>query len=641
MLLEAGLGQARYTERPGRADSRPGGEPGARRARCGSRPGFAIRYGANDYISNYRDNGIVNQIFVRVGAELASEDGVRAASAQATGDVPRRRPRLSTGRPGAGVALSGLRPRGLRTLNLHESSHFDPRASPPATPRRTPEPVRPPYGLAAAGGRLVFALYAVTLAPTTAFWDTSEYIATAHILGIPHPPGNPLFVLMARAWELLLSPTGLAVAVRVNLFSALMGAGAAVLLVPGGRTGCSRFFTRARDGAAGGGGGGGAALRDRVHGVEPEQREREGVHGEPLHHRAALLDRLPVARPRGGAPGARQPGRWHDDNALVFMVFVLALSVGNHLMAFLAAPALLVFCLPGEAAGLRSTGGSTPGARCSRCVGLSVHLYLPIRAGLEPVINEADPTCHTLGGALASVLTFGKAGCEDLSAALRARAVRQAAGDRPARALRRPARQLLPVLRLAVGALADGQRGLPRARRASPSPCSSWPSASTARGVTGSGTGPASPTWPTLFATLSFGLVFYLNFKYGFGQVQALGLAFDAGRGARARLLLPRLLLRLGPLGRGRDHRALAARRRADARRRGRSLKALARAGARLHPAGAQLAATPRAPATTPRATGRTTSSSRWSRTGCSSPTATTTPSRSGTSRRWRGSGGT
>ncbi|MDQ3557249.1 MAG: DUF2723 domain-containing protein, partial [Gemmatimonadota bacterium] len=88
---------------------------------------------------------------------------------------------------------------------------------------------RPPYLYAALAGTLVFALYALTLAPTTAFWDTSEYIATAHILGIPHPPGNPLFVLLARAWELLLAPTGLSVAVRVNLFSALMGAGSAAL----------------------------------------------------------------------------------------------------------------------------------------------------------------------------------------------------------------------------------------------------------------------------------------------------------------------------------------------------------------------------------------------------------------------------
>src|SRR5689334_18601097 len=83
-------------------------------------------------------------------------------------------------------------------------------------------PQRPPYLLALAAAVAVFAFYAFTLAPTTAFWDTSEYIATSHIMGIPHPPGNPLFVLLARAWDVLLSPTGLPVAVRINLFSAFM-----------------------------------------------------------------------------------------------------------------------------------------------------------------------------------------------------------------------------------------------------------------------------------------------------------------------------------------------------------------------------------------------------------------------------------
>ncbi len=86
------------------------------------------------------------------------------------------------------------------------------------------ESYRPPYLAAAIAALGVFALYAITLAPSTAFWDTSEYIATAHILGIPHPPGNPLFVIFARAWELLLAPFGLSVAVRINLFSATMGA---------------------------------------------------------------------------------------------------------------------------------------------------------------------------------------------------------------------------------------------------------------------------------------------------------------------------------------------------------------------------------------------------------------------------------
>ena len=72
----------------------------------------------------------------------------------------------------------------------------------------------------------MFLLYVVTLSPTTAFWDTSEYIATAHTLGVLHPPGNPLFLILARAWEILLAPLGLSVAVRINLFSAFVSGAA-------------------------------------------------------------------------------------------------------------------------------------------------------------------------------------------------------------------------------------------------------------------------------------------------------------------------------------------------------------------------------------------------------------------------------
>ena len=84
----------------------------------------------------------------------------------------------------------------------------------------------PAYGPATLAGLAAWLLYVVTLAPSTAFWDTSEYIATAHIVGIPHPPGNPLFVVVAKVWTLLLAPLGLPVAVRVNLLAATTSAAA-------------------------------------------------------------------------------------------------------------------------------------------------------------------------------------------------------------------------------------------------------------------------------------------------------------------------------------------------------------------------------------------------------------------------------
>jgi tetratricopeptide (TPR) repeat protein len=64
-------------------------------------------------------------------------------------------------------------------------------------------------------------LYAFTLAPTVTFVDSGELIVAARSLGVAHPPGFPLYVLLAHLATLV--PIG-NVAVRVNCASALFAA---------------------------------------------------------------------------------------------------------------------------------------------------------------------------------------------------------------------------------------------------------------------------------------------------------------------------------------------------------------------------------------------------------------------------------
>src|SRR5256714_8615033 len=84
---------------------------------------------------------------------------------------------------------------------------------------------QPSYPAAAIVSALVFLVYLLTLAPSTAMWDTSEYITAAYTLGLPHPPGNPFFVLLGRFFAIL--PIAPNVAMRINILAALCSAGAA------------------------------------------------------------------------------------------------------------------------------------------------------------------------------------------------------------------------------------------------------------------------------------------------------------------------------------------------------------------------------------------------------------------------------
>ena len=80
--------------------------------------------------------------------------------------------------------------------------------------------------LAAVVFLLAAAVYLITLTPTVPFWDSGEFIAVSNILGIPHPPGTPFYVLIGHLATLVPWAT---IAQRVNALSALASALAVML----------------------------------------------------------------------------------------------------------------------------------------------------------------------------------------------------------------------------------------------------------------------------------------------------------------------------------------------------------------------------------------------------------------------------
>ncbi|MFQ6609663.1 MAG: protein O-mannosyl-transferase family [Fidelibacterota bacterium] len=71
-------------------------------------------------------------------------------------------------------------------------------------------------------------IYLLTMAPTTSFWDCGEFIATSVIMGVPHPPGSPLFLLLGNVFSQL--PFFSDIGARVNLISPIVSALAVLLL---------------------------------------------------------------------------------------------------------------------------------------------------------------------------------------------------------------------------------------------------------------------------------------------------------------------------------------------------------------------------------------------------------------------------
>ena len=71
-------------------------------------------------------------------------------------------------------------------------------------------------------------VYIKTLSDTVVFWDVGEFIAATYLMQVPHPPGSPFFLIVAKVFAML--PTAHDPAVRVHLVSAFASAFTAAFL---------------------------------------------------------------------------------------------------------------------------------------------------------------------------------------------------------------------------------------------------------------------------------------------------------------------------------------------------------------------------------------------------------------------------
>lgn len=77
---------------------------------------------------------------------------------------------------------------------------------------------------------IALATYYLTREARGSFWDTGEFIASADKLQLPHPPGAPLFTLLGRFFIILFGDNDMRAASAVNFMSALASAATILFL---------------------------------------------------------------------------------------------------------------------------------------------------------------------------------------------------------------------------------------------------------------------------------------------------------------------------------------------------------------------------------------------------------------------------
>ena len=278
---------------------------------------------------------------------------------------------------------------------------------------------------------IAFVVFILTVAPTVAFWDCGEYIAAGHSMGIPHPPGNPLFMMMLRVASLLFSFFK-DVGYRMNFLVVLFSAGTALLMylvsvrVAIGFVGVPDTTWKRLTVYIGGAVGGLFSVLGSTFWFSAV----EASEANPSMFFVALATYLVLAWVQ-----SKDPKR---DRLLVLLIYTSFLGIGVHMYSMIVLPPILLFVIlsdkekrtdwrfwltviplglvikdmplfiwVGSAVTLLTLTMAVMEGPNQRkwqfcfflalfaVIGFSSHLYIPIRSALNPIIDENNPETWT------------------------------------------------------------------------------------------------------------------------------------------------------------------------------------------------------------------------------------------------------
>lgn len=238
-------------------------------------------------------------------------------------------------------------------------------------------------------GMAAFLVYTSTICPTISFTDCGELATVAVTLGIAHPTGYPLFTLLERVAVMLY--WGRDAIVGLNLFGALLTACAVSL-----------FFKTSM------------VLLDARRTFSSQPRQKEASRRKRIM--SAALGSLVVAFSstfwsqsaaievyalqlvlfllsvwtfvKGVEEQISEEGSL--SRYLVLFGFILGLSFANHMTTNLLAPAFL-FLYFKTFGSSRASFGRIVMLALPFLLGLSIYLYLPIRAAIHPPLDWGHP----------------------------------------------------------------------------------------------------------------------------------------------------------------------------------------------------------------------------------------------------------